>query len=158
YGSDPQFSYWVGCSTGGRQGLMEAQRYPEDFDGYVIGAPVLNLTGLQMKAIWTQIAIGQRPGEIKPAKLKALADAVYGKCDELDGLKDGLIENPLKCNFDPAKDLKKCAVGNDGPTCFTSAQIAGLKKTYDGVRNSSGKLLFPGFVPGGEAFATNNKG
>jgi len=65
YGSDARYSYWVGCSTGGRQGLMEAQRYPEDFDGYVIGAPVLYLTGLQTKAIWNHIAVGPGPGEIK---------------------------------------------------------------------------------------------
>src|SRR4029077_10032072 len=89
YGSDARYSYWVGCSTGGRQGLMEAQRYPEDFDGYVIGAPVLNLSGLQMKAIWNYIAVGPGPGQIKPENFPALADAVYNKCDALDGLKDG---------------------------------------------------------------------
>jgi hypothetical protein len=153
YGGDAQYSYWIGCSTGGRQGLMEAQRYPEDFDGYVIGAPVLNLSMLQMKAIWNWIAVGPGPGEIKPEKFPALADAVYGKCDALDGLKDGLIENPLKCNFDPTVNVKKCAPGDDGPTCFTAAQIAGLKKVYDGPRNSAGKLLFPGFLPGDEVFA-----
>jgi len=153
YGADPQYSYWVGCSTGGRQGLMEAQRYPEDFDGYVVGAPVLNLTGLQMKAIWTWIAAGPGPGEITAAKLPALADAVYGKCDALDGLKDGLIENPLKCNFDPAVDLKKCAPADDSAGCFTAAQIAALKKVYDGPHNSAGKKLFPGFLPGDEVFA-----
>jgi feruloyl esterase len=79
YGADAKYSYWVGCSTGGRQGLMEAQRYPEDFDGYVIGAPVLYLTGLQMKAVWNWIAIGPGAGEIKAEKLPALADAVYNK-------------------------------------------------------------------------------
>jgi Tannase and feruloyl esterase len=158
YGNDPQHSYWVGCSTGGRQGLMEAQRYPEDFDGYVIGAPVLFLSGLQMKAIWNQIAVGDGPGEIRTEKLPALADAVYKKCDGIDGLKDGLIENPLKCDFDPAKDLEKCAAGKDEPNCFTVAQIAGLKKVYDGVRNSAGKLLFPGMPPGGEVFAVGRDG
>ena len=79
YGSDARYSYWVGCSTGGRQGLMEAQRYPEDFDGYVIGAPVLNLSGLQMKAIWNHIAVGPGEGQIKSEKLPALAEAVYQK-------------------------------------------------------------------------------
>jgi hypothetical protein len=153
YGSDPLYSYWVGCSTGGRQGLMEAQRYPEDFDGYVIGAPVLNLSGLQMKAVWNHIAVGPGPGELRAEKLPTLADAVYKKCDAMDGLKDGLIENPLKCDFDPAKDLERCAAGSDAPNCFTDAQVAALKKVYDGVRNSSGKLLFPGMPPGGEAFA-----
>ncbi len=153
YGSDSRYSYWTGCSTGGRQGLMEAQRYPEDFDGYVIGAPVLFLSGLQMKAIWNQLAVGTGPGMIKAEKLRTLADAVYKKCGSLDGIADGLIENPLKCNFDPASDLPKCPGENDGPDCFTGPQIASLKKVYDGVRNSQGKVLFPGMPPGAEAFA-----
>jgi feruloyl esterase len=170
YGADPRYSYWVGCSTGGRQGLMEAQRYPEDFDGYVVGAPVLFLSGLQMKAIWNYIAVGDGPGKIATEKLPALAKGVYDKCDAIDGLKDGLIENPLKCNFDPAKDLPQCS-GNDArtgpagsvvragfledsPDCFTAAQVAALKKVYDGPRDSKGKQLFPGMPVGGEAFAT----
>jgi len=157
YGADAKYSYWVGCSTGGRQGLIEAQRYPEDFDGYVIGAPVLNLSGLQMKAIWNWIQVGPGPGEIKAEKLPALEAGVYGKCDALDGLKDGLIENPLVCNFDPTKDLTKCS-GAETATCFTPAQIAALKKVYDGVRNSKGEQLFPGAALGGEAFAAGRGG
>ena len=157
YGADAKYSYWVGCSTGGRQGLIEAQRYPEDFDGYVIGAPVLNLSGLQMKAVWNWIAVGPGAGEIKAEKMQALADAVYNKCDANDGMgsggvKDGLIESPLGCGFDPAKDLKKCA-GAETKDCFTAAQIAALNKVYDGVRNSKGELLFPGMPVGGEVFA-----
>lgn len=157
YAADAKYSYWVGCSTGGRQGLMEAQRYPEDFDGYVIGAPVLNLSGLQMKAVYNWIQVGPGPGEIKAEKLVALEAAVYGKCDALDGLKDGLIENPLACNFDPAKDVTKCA-GAENASCFTAPQIAALTKVYDGVRNSKGELLFPGMPPGGEAFAAGRGG
>jgi feruloyl esterase len=157
YGADPKYSYWVGCSTGGRQGLMEAQRYPEDFDGYVIGAPVLYLTGLQMKAVWNWVNVGPGKGEIKAEKLPALQAAVYGKCDALDGVKDGLIENPLKCKFDPAKDLKKCGA-TETPRCFTWDQIRALKVVYDGVRNSKGELLFPGMPPGAEAFAPNRDG
>jgi feruloyl esterase len=157
YGEDPKYSYWVGCSTGGRQGLMEAQRYPEDFDGYVIGAPVLNLSGLQMKAVYNWIQVGPGPSEIKAEKLVALEAAVYGKCDALDGLKDGLIENPLACNFDPAKDLATCK-GAETPACFTPAQIAAIKKIYDGVRNSKGELLFPGMPVGGEAFVAGRDG
>jgi feruloyl esterase len=154
YGADPRYSYWVGCSTGGRQGLMEAQRYPEDFDGYVVGAPVLFLSGLQMKAIWNYLAVGDGPGKIAAEKLPALAKGVYDKCDALDGLKDGLIENPLKCDFDPARDLARCSGSEDHPECFTAAQIAALKKVYDGPRDSKGRQLFPGMPPGGEAFAT----
>ena len=154
YGADPRYSYWVGCSTGGREGLMEAQRYPEDFDGYVVGAPVLFLSGLQMKAIWNYQAVGDGPGKITPAKLPALAKGVYDRCDAIDGLKDGLIENPLKCDFDPGRDLEHCSGSDDSPNCFTSAQVAALKKVYDGPRDSKGKQLFPGMPPGGEAFAT----
>src|ERR1700674_5360051 len=124
YGSEPRYSYWVGCSTGGRQGLMEAQRYPEDFDGYVIGAPVLNLTGLQMKSIYNYVAAGAGPAAIKADKAALLSKAVYDKCDALDGLQDGLIENPLRCDFDPARDLEKCGGNGEGPGCFTSAQIS----------------------------------
>jgi hypothetical protein len=157
YGSDPLYSYWVGCSTGGRQGLMEAQRYPEDFDGYVVGAPVLFLTGLQMKAIWNYLAINDGAGKIGVDKLPTLAAAVYGKCDALDGLKDGIIENPLKCNFDPAKDLKRCAGDTNTPDCFTGAQIEGLKKVYDGPRDSKGRQLFPGMPVGGEAMVPEGR-
>lgn len=158
YGSAPRYSYWVGCSTGGRQGLMEAQRYPEDFDGYVVGAPVLFLSGLQMKAVWNYLAVGTGPGKITKEKLPALADAVYGKCDALDGLKDGLIENPLKCNFDPETDLKRCPGSSDNSDCFTPAQIEGLKKVYEGPRDSHGRQLFPGMPPGGEALAAGPRG
>jgi len=150
YGADPGYSYWVGCSTGGRQGLMEAQRYPEDFDGYVIGAPVLFLTGLQSKSIWNYQIAGTGAGAIKSDKLPVLTKAFYEKCDAVDGLKDGLVENPLQCDFDPARDLPACAGDADGPGCFTGAQIAALKKVYEGPRDSSGKQLFPGMPPGGD--------
>jgi feruloyl esterase len=150
YGSDPTYSYWVGCSTGGREGLMEAQRYPEDFDGYVIGAPVLFLTGLQSKSVWNYQTAGSGPGAIKQAKVAAISKAFYEKCDALDGLKDGLVENPLKCNFDPARDLPKCVGDVDGADCFTTAQVAALKKVYEGPRDAAGKQLFPGMPPGGD--------
>lgn len=153
YGADPKFSYWVGCSTGGRQGLMEAQRYPEDFDGYLVGAPVLDLTGLQMKSVYNYQIAGSGPGQIKPEKSALLAKTFLDKCDALDGVKDGLVENPLRCGFDPAKDLEKCAGDTDGPACFTSAQIEALRKIYDGVRDGRGNLLFPGLIPGGDGAA-----
>ena len=154
YGSEPRYSYWVGCSTGGRQGLMEAQRYPEDFDGYVIGAPVLNLTGLQSKSIYTYQAAGTGEGALTQAKSALLNQSFLGKCDALDGVKDGLVENPLRCGFDPNKDLAKCS-GGDAPDCFTAAQIESLRKVYDGVRDSQGRLLFPGMPPGGDGAAAN---
>jgi pimeloyl-ACP methyl ester carboxylesterase len=127
YGAAPKFSYWVGCSTGGRQGLQEAQRYPEDFDGFVVGAPGVSLTGNVTRRLW----IGQSQtgdGAIPATKLPLLTKAIYEKCDAIDGLKDGLIDDPRNCTFDPAKDIAKCA-GADGPECFTGAQIDALKKS-----------------------------
>jgi feruloyl esterase len=150
YGTDPQYSYWVGCSTGGRQGLMEAQRYPEDFDGYVVGAPVLNLTGLQMKSLYNYTFAGVGPGQLKPEKTALLAKVITEKCDMLDGVKDGLMENPMRCRFDPTKDLEKCTGGAEGPNCFTAEQIESVRKIYDGVRDSKGNLIYPGMPAGAE--------
>ena len=154
YGSAPRYSYWVGCSTGGRQGLQEAQRFPEDFDGLVIGAPSLVTTYNSMRRLW----IGQTQtgdGAIPEAKLPLLTKAIYGKCDALDGLKDGLIDDPRKCSFTPAKDLKKCD-GADGADCFTQAQLSALTKIYGGVRNSKGELLYPGDPVGAEPVWPDN--
>jgi hypothetical protein len=155
YGEAPRYSYWVGCSTGGRQGLSEAQRYPEDFDGLVIGAPSLNGPGTNMRRIWNAVVQGS-DGEIAVAKLPLLAEAVYKKCDRVDGLEDGLIDDPRACMFDPTRDLPKCPANQDGPRCFTSAQTQALKKIYGGVRNSAGKLLFPG-QPLGAEISVNGK-
>jgi feruloyl esterase len=137
---------------------MEAQRYPEDFDGYVIGAPALNVSGLHMKAIYNWIAAGPGEGQLKTEKLPALAEAVYKQCDALDGLTDGLIESPLKCGFDPARDLARCAAGKDDPGCFTAHQIAALKKIYEGPRDSAGAQLFPGMPVGCEALTPDRNG
>jgi feruloyl esterase len=154
YGTAPRYSYWVGCSTGGRQGLQEAQRYPDDFDGLVVGAPGLYNTGNSMRRIW----VGQSQagdGAIPAEKLPLLTKAIYEKCDALDGLKDGLIDDPRRCKFDPAQDLPKCPSA-DSAECFTGAQIQALKKIYGGVRNSQGKLLFPGEPVGSEPVWPDN--
>ena len=157
YGEAPQYSYWVGCSTGGRQGLMEAQRYPEDFDGYVIGAPVLYLTGLQTKAVYNWIQIGPGPGEMSPEDWELVAGVVNERCDAVDGLEDGLFENPLDCDFVPLRDLPRCASGKSSD-CLTKAQIDGVAIVYDGVRDSEGRKVFPGMPPGPEAMAAGRGG
>ncbi len=148
YSDNPKYSYWVGCSTGGRQGLMEAQRYPEDFDGYVIGAPVLKISHEGMRGIWNAQAVSTGAGAIAYDQLPRLAEAIYKKCDDMDGVKDGLIADPRRCQFDPLNDLPKCAVA--GKDCFTTAQRQGLQKVYGGVRNAKGKLLYPGQPLGAE--------
>ncbi len=154
YGTAPRYSYWVGCSTGGRQGLQEAQRYPEDFDGLVIGAPGLYNTGNAMRRIW----IGQSQsgdGAIPAEKLPLLTKAIYEKCDALDGLKDGLIDDPRRCPFDPKHDLPKCS-GADGMDCFTGSQVDALSKIYGGPHDSKGKQLFPGEPVGSEPVWPDN--
>jgi feruloyl esterase len=151
YGTKPSYSYWVGCSTGGRQALMEAQRFPDDFDGIIVGAPVLNFSWTKISFIWEAQAL--LSGNIEKEKLKVLAEAVYDVCDEKDGLKDGLIEDPLACDFNPEKDLPICSGDTDESDCFTKGQIAALKKIYGGVKDSKGNQLFPGYPVGAEVLA-----
>jgi len=139
-------SYFDGCSTGGRQGLMSAQRFPDDFDGIVVGAPVLDFSTMVSYA-WNQRALAAGP--IDAEKLKIIADRVYAKCDSIDGLADGLIGDPRRCSFHPANDLPKCSSNIDGPQCFSTAQIHALELIYGGTQ-SKGKQFFPGQLPGAE--------
>src|SRR5208337_4131404 len=102
YGDDPKFSYWVGCSSGGKQGLKEAQRFPDDFDGIVAGAPVLNWTHRSIEALWVAQAELKDPASyIPPEKYPLIHQAAIAACDERDGLKDGLIGDPAGCHFEP---------------------------------------------------------
>ena len=151
YGRAVSRSYWNSCSNGGRQGLIEAQRFPDDFDGIVANAPWVDQTGFTIGAMWNQKALSEAP--VTPAKLAMLADKVMAKCDGIDGLKDGLIDDPRKCAFDPARDVPLCAAGADGPECLTAAQAAAVAKIYGGP-TSNGKPFFPGYMPGSEAVVT----
>lgn len=146
YGNAPRKSYFDGCSTGGRQGLMSAQRFPEDFDGIVVGAPVLNFTGTMMNAAWNARALAAAPLTLE--KLKLVAARIYAKCDALDGLTDGLIADPRRCPFDPAKDLPICASDAAVGDCLTQAEARTLAAIYGGAE--SGKRLFWGQPVGAE--------
>jgi feruloyl esterase len=133
---NPVRSYYNSCSTGGRQGLLEAQRYPQDFDGLVIGAPVHYLSHITQRGVWERQALASDPwtatgGTILP-KLSILAATVMAKCDAIDGLADGLIDDPRKCTFNPLTDLTACEGDVDGATCFTKAQREIIKKIYSG--------------------------
>lgn len=150
YDRPPSFSYWDGCSTGGRQGLMSMQRYPGDFDGVIVGAPVLNFVDTMVWGVWNARALERNP--IGLDKMPALADAIYRKCDARDGVADGLIGDPRKCDFDPSADLPKCS-GGETAQCFTPGQIETLKAIYGGV-TSQGKPYFPGLPVGAEAIGT----
>ena len=151
YGKSVSRAYWNSCSNGGRQGLIEAQRFPEDFDGIVANAPWLDQTGFTIGAMWNQKALSTAP--LTPAKLALVAEKVMAKCDAIDGLKDGLIDDPRKCNFDPVRDVPACSGGTDKADCLTSAQAAAVAKVYSGPL-SNGKPFFPGYMPGSEAVTT----
>lgn len=146
YGRRAQFAYFDGCSTGGRQGLMEAQRFPEDFDGIVAGAPVNAFTDLHIWMAWIYQALEKTPISAKRVT-DILAPAVLKACDSLDGAKDGLIQNPARCPFNPATDLPICDSGGDA--CFSPAELATLKRLYGPVM-SRGKPYFPGLQVGVE--------
>jgi hypothetical protein len=148
YGKSISHAYWNSCSNGGRQGLIEAQRFPDDFDGIVANAPWVDQTGFTIGAMWNQKALSSTP--ITPAKLALVADKVMAKCDAVDGLKDGLIDDPRKCSFDPARDVPACRAGADNADCLTPAQAAAIAKVYSGPM-SNGKSIFPGYMPGSEA-------
>ena len=152
YGTAETYAYWDGCSTGGRQGLMSAQRFPDDFDGILAGAPVLNFTDTQIAYVWINQALANTP--VTPAQMTLVGDAVYDRCDATDGLEDGLITDPRACDFDPARHLPVCGVSDrdrDGDErCFSTGEIETLEAIYGGpMRN--GTQLFPGQPLGAEA-------
>ena len=155
YDQPVKYSYWNACSTGGRQGLMSAQRFPGDFDGVVAGAPVLDFGGKTISGLWNGRAMDGVP--ITAEKLVLLGKSATAHCDKVDGLVDGLIDDPRRCDFDPEKHVPRCADGKDENSCLTAAQAAGLKKIYTGVV-SNGKPYYPGFSVGSEAVFTGPDG
>jgi len=149
YDAPPHHTYFDGCSTGGRQGLIAAQRFPDDFDGIVAGAPVLDFTGTMIGYVNNQRALSAAP--LTAEKLKVVAEAVYAKCDAVDGVRDGLIDDPRRCPFKPS-DLPPCPDDADRPSCFTSAQVHALDAIYAGVKRN-GVEVVPGWPVGAEVAA-----
>ncbi|HLY63426.1 MAG TPA: tannase/feruloyl esterase family alpha/beta hydrolase [Terriglobia bacterium] len=148
YGNKPHYSYFASCSDGGREALMEAQRFPEDYDGILAGAPANYWTHLLVNAMWDLRATTLDPASYIPAaKISAISAAVLAACDAADGLRDGLVNDPRQCHFDPGTMI--CAQ-EDSNSCLTAPQAAALKNIYAGPHDSAGRLLFPGYVPGGE--------
>jgi feruloyl esterase len=147
YGEPARHAYFTGCSNGGEEGLSEAQRFPQDYDGIVAGAPANYPTHM-----W--------PGEVYPAwlaqanpqgmisKLALIQSAAIAACDKLDGLEDGLIDDPRKCHFDPA--AIQCS-GADGPNCLTKDEVDWTRKIHAGLHNpGTGKSFWPGYEQGSE--------
>jgi feruloyl esterase len=151
YGTPAKLAYWNGCSTGGKQGLTEAQKYPNDYDAIVAGAPANYITHMQAAteyAAWYALKDGTNPPEYIPAnKFPMIHQAALTACDALDGVKDGVIEDPTRCHF----DLKSIEChGGDGPGCLTAPQVKTAQIVYDGAKFSDGKVIFPGLEPGTE--------
>lgn len=148
YGRGALHSYFDGCSNGGRQALMEVQRFPGDYDGVIAGAPANFWTHLLTKALFDAQATTLDPASYIPSsKLPAIAQAVNAACDAQDGVADGILNDPRQCRFDPAALL--CKEG-DSDKCLTGPQITALKKLYQGPRDSRGNQIFPGYLPGAE--------
>jgi tannase/feruloyl esterase len=151
YGSAPKRSYFNSCSDGGREALMEAQRFPTDYDGIVAGAPANYWTHLMAQLMYNMEAIGTPASYIPSAKLRAIEDNALNQCDALDGVKDGVIENPAVCRLDLKPLLCRSADTNE---CLTQQQLDALAKIYAGPKTSSGQQVIPGLLPGGEAEPT----
>lgn len=151
YGTPPKFSYWNGCSTGGRQGLMAVQRFPEEYDGLAIAAPAINWDRFVPAELWPQIVMHQALGSpINAAKLNAVTNAAVTACDVDDGVLDGVINDPRKCKYAPAALI--CKEGSDPTTCLTRAEADAVRKIWDGpVSARTGQRLWFG-VERGTAF------
>jgi feruloyl esterase len=149
YESPIRYSYWVGCSTGGKQGLTAAQRFPEDFDGIIAGAPANYMIHLHAWSIWVYQAVHKTPNSfLEPAHLQLLHAAALQACDGIDGVLDGVIENPKKCKFDPT--VTQCAPGT-ASSCLNADQVAAAKQIYSPARNPrTGEIIFPPLEPGSE--------
>lgn len=150
YGKKPRKKYYEGCSTGGRQGMVSAQRFPRDFDGIIAGAPVLNQTGVRaLFLVWNARAnLGpDRKPILSPDHLKLVRDAVMAACDAKDGLQDNILQDPRRCDWSPKQIQCRGASGGD---CLTAQQVDVVEKIYGGSRTSDGRSLFPGMPRGSE--------
>jgi feruloyl esterase len=149
YGRAPKRSLWNGCSAGGREGLKEAQMFPADYDGIVAGDPIADFVGRSLGGVWMAQAVHHDDTSLlSPEKHSVLHQAVLNACDAADGVKDGVIENPMLCNFDPAAII--CKAGNSSG-CLSAPEVEAAREIYSGVVNSATKeVVFPGLMPGSE--------
>lgn len=153
YGRQPKRSYYVGCSQGGHHGLMEAERYPDDYDGIVAGAHGGDWTGMVGGQAWAahMATRGSRGGALTPSLARAVSERAIGQCDKLDGLEDGLIEDPRACRFDPA--VMQCGRAEaNGSACLSASQVEATRAIYRGYRSEVAGMSAPGFAPGSERY------
>ncbi len=153
YGEAPKFSYFTGCSAGGRQAMVAAQRYPADFDGIVAGSPGLDWTSRAISAVRVNQAFEKDPaGKVPAAKFPAVTAAVMNACDALDGVKDGVLENPKACRFDPAVLACKGAPDN---SCLTPSELETVRAIYASPVNPKTKREIAGLAFGSESSWTD---
>jgi hypothetical protein len=149
YGKVAQHAYFAGCSDGGREALMEAQRFPADYDGILAGAPANYWTALlSLAAADSQALTLDAASWIPPEKIPVIANAVNDACDQLDGVHDGILNDPRQCHFDPA--TIQCKAGQNSNECLAAPQVIALKKLYAGIHDTHGREIFPGYLPGAE--------
>lgn len=157
-GRAPTRSYFYGCSTGGHQAFAALQKYPHDFDGVIAGAPGHNRVRLNA-AFLARFLANHRPGGLDPilpaSKLPLVTKAVVAACDANDGVRDGIVDDPRTCRFDPVS--LACRAG-DEPACLTAPQLTALQKMYDGLRGRSGRSIYPGWPKSSEALVTGDDG
>jgi feruloyl esterase len=157
YNRAPRLSYYQGCSTGGRQGMMAAQRYPEDFDAIIAGAPVYNVVHLNVSQVALQVGMLKNPASlVPPEKRTLLATAVINACDARDGVTDGIVSEPRACKFDPVVlackgEDRATSLGTGAPDCFTPAQVENARGAYAPVKAANGSHVYPGRSPGFES-------
>jgi feruloyl esterase len=147
YGRPQKRAYFQGCSTGGRQGLMEAQRFPDDYDGVISGAPVYSLL-TQTSALVRDEVFAGTGASLNAAQLARLHEASLAACDAEDGLKDGVVTDPRACTFDPA--VLQCKDGAPTPDCLTAPQVAAVRSVYSGLRTADGRVASYPLSRGGE--------
>lgn len=158
YGKRPHHSYLRGCSTGGREAMSAAQRYPADFDGIIGGDAAFPVRQGAIANAWDMRQLLRDDGSavFTPAKLKVLNDAVLARCDKLDGVVDGILMEPRDCDFDVRS--VQCPKGKDGANCLTGEQVGVALKLYDGPRNAKGERLIPGHRAFGSELAWDDPG
>lgn len=147
YGVRPRYSYFNGCSTGGRQGLMEAQRYPQDYDGIVSGAPAINWTRMLPQELWGAVLMNATGDALPRCKLTAATAAAIEACDGIDGVQDGVLEDPRACDYDPS-GLLGTSAGDCG--AFTEADVDLIRKFWEGPRREDGAFLWYGLAQGAD--------
>ncbi|KFY13078.1 hypothetical protein V491_06530 [Pseudogymnoascus sp. VKM F-3775] len=148
YGKQPTYSYWNGCSTGGRQGLVAAQEYPDDFDGILAGAPAISWDKYVVAEHWPQVVMKEAKYFPSHCELDAVTQAAIAACDELDGVKDGVISNLAACRFDPFTVVGKRSRCEDQEVVISPTIASIVKKIWAGPKDAQGKQLWDGLTMG----------